>query len=132
MKVLVEVQDRPNSLVQILGDGKEAEIIGRNQALPQQMGSQELGPAFPVGTSDLIDENHWDNPRFACLHQREAFETFIHRSKSARKQGDGVGFFDEVHFPSEKIVKIYQLRVAVDRLVGSLLERQGGVFPPNI
>src|ERR1700730_292217 len=96
------------------------------------MVSQELSPAFPVGASDLIDENDRNNPRFACLHQGEAFETFVHCSKSARKQSDGVGFFDEIHFPGKKIIKIYQSRVAVDRLVGSLLERQADVQPEAV
>jgi hypothetical protein len=35
-----------------------------------------------------------------------------------------VSFFDEIHFPSKKVIEIYQLRIPVDDLICFLLERQ--------
>ena len=127
MEVPVESEDLVNRIVHILGDGEEAEIVRRNQTLTQKMRSQEFGPTLPVGPSYFIDQDNRNNPRFSGLHQGQTFKAFIHRSEAAGKQGDGVGFLNEIHFSSEKIVEIYQLRIAVDGLVGFLLEWQSDV-----
>src|ERR1700728_3259993 len=91
------------------------------------MSSQEFGPAFPVSPPDFIDQDHRDNSRFAGLHQRQAFKAFIHRSKAAWKQGDGVGFLDEINFASKKIVEIDEFWIAINRFIGFLLEWQPDV-----
>ena len=61
MEIPVELEDHPDSFLHIFGDGKETEIIRRNQALSQKMGSQKFCPAFPIGSADFIDQDHRDN-----------------------------------------------------------------------
>ena len=127
MEIPVELEDHVDRFVHVLCDGKETEIVRGNQALPQEMGSQEFGPTLPVGSSDFVDQDDRNNSRLAGLHQSQTLKSFVHRSKAARKQGDGVGFFDEINLSGEKIVKNDQLRIAFDGLVGFLLERQPNV-----
>jgi hypothetical protein len=91
------------------------------------MGSQEFGPALPVGSSDFVHQNDRDNSRFAGLHQGQTLEPFVHRSEAPWKEGDGVGFFDKINLSSEKIIKNDELRITINGLVGFLLEWQADV-----
>src|ERR1700722_15137231 len=105
MEVPVELEDHSDRLIHVFSDGEETEIIRGNQPLAQEMGSQEFGPALPVGPSDFVHQDDRDNPRFAGLHQGQTLEAFGHRSEAAWKQSDGMGFFDKIDLSSEKIVK---------------------------
>ena len=127
VEVPVELENMVDSIIHILGDGEEAEIVGRNQALTQKVSSQEFGPALPVGSFYFVDQDDWYNSGLTSLHQGQTFETFIHRSKAAGKQCDGVRFLNEIHFSSKKIIEIYQFRIAINGLVGFLLEWQPDV-----
>src|ERR1700751_378973 len=88
---------------------------------------QELGPALPVGSPSLINQNDRNDSRLSGLHQCQTFKSFVHRPKPAGKEGDCVGLFYEIHFPSEKVIEIDQLRIPVDDLIRFLLERQPDV-----
>src|SRR5271170_3797287 len=101
VEVPVELENMVDSIIHILGDGEEAEIVRRNQTLAQKMGSQEFGPALPVASVYFVDQDDRYNSGLTGLHQGQTFKPFIHRSETAGKQCNGVGFFDEIHFSSE-------------------------------
>jgi hypothetical protein len=84
---------------------------------------EKINPRFPIVSARLINQDHGDDPCFPRLHQGQAFEPLVHRPKPAREQRYGMTLFQEIEFPRKEIVKIHELRIAVDDLVCSLLER---------
>src|SRR5215510_6118067 len=123
MEVAIKFENLPHCIFHIMSDPKEIKIFRRDQFLFQKMPSQKTRPTLPIGSLFSVDQNHRDNPRFPCLHQSEAFKSLVHCAETARKQSDGMGLFDEINFSREKIVKIHQLRIALDNLVGLLFKR---------
>src|SRR6476659_1382472 len=120
MEIPVELQDFVDRLVQILGDSKKAKIVGRNHPLIQKVYSQELGPTLPVRPCSFVNQYDRNDSRLTRLHQRQAFESFVHCTKPAGEKGDGMGLLDEIHFPREKVIETDQFRIPVDDLIGFL------------
>src|SRR5262249_45172710 len=102
-------------------------ILLANQTQLEKIFGQKFHPGLPVIASWPVEHHDRNDPRLARLHQRQHFESFIHRSEAARKKSEGVRFLHEVQFAIEKIIEVNQLRIAFDDRVRLLLERQ-----PNI
>ena len=127
MEVLVELQDLRDSFLQVICHSEEMKIVRRHQPLPEQMAMQELRPGFPICAARFIYQHDRNDPGFAGLHESEALKSLVHRTKPARKERNRVGFFEKIEFASKEIVEEDQLRISIDDLVGSLLERQPNV-----
>src|SRR5258708_12505015 len=127
MEVLVELQDLRDSFVQVICCSEEMKIVRRHQPLPEQMAMQELRPGFPICAGRFIHQHDRNDSGFAGLHESEALKSLVHRTKSARKERNRVGFFQKIEFTSKEIVEEDQLSISIDDLVGSLLERQPDV-----
>ena len=79
---------------------------------------------FPEIATGGIDHDERDDVGFACLHQSERFEGFVHGAESAREEGDGIGVFDEVEFAGEEIFEGEKFAIAANGFVGFLFERE--------
>ena len=79
---------------------------------------------FPEIAAGGIDHDERDDVGFPCLHQSERFEGFVHGAEPARKEGDGIGVFDEVEFAGEEIFEGEKFGIPADGFVGFLFERE--------
>src|SRR5258708_38260056 len=98
-------------------------MIGGKEALFQEMVMQKINPRFPVVAAGLVDQHHRDNSCLSGLHQSQTLEPFVHRPETTREQRQGVAFLQEIELPGKEIVKLHELRISIDYLVGSLFER---------
>ena len=86
------------------------------------MFSQILFKCSPEVAARGVDQNQRDDICFSRLHQSKGFEGLIHGAEAARKEGDGIGVFDEVELAGEEVFKGEKFAVAPNGFVGFLLE----------
>src|SRR6266446_7415546 len=127
MEVAIKSENLANCSFYVIRYTKQIQILRRDQSLSQKMPAQELGPAFPIGSFFLIDQNDRDNPGLPGLHQRQALKPFVHRAETSWEESNSVGFLDEINFSREEIVEINEFRIALDNFIGLLLERQANI-----
>lgn len=122
VEVVVEVDDFAAGEFEIVGDFKESEIFLRNKAVAQQVFAEIFFKCFPEVSTRGVDQDEWNDFRFACLHQGKGFEGLIHCSKAAWEKGDRIGVFHEVEFSREEVFEGEKFAVAPDRFVRFLLK----------
>ena len=83
---------------------------------------QILFKCSPEVAARGVDQNQRDDICFSRLHQSKGFEGLIHGAEAARKEGDGIGVFDEVELAGEEVFKGEKFAVAPNGFVGFLLE----------
>src|SRR5215211_1351763 len=118
----VKSQDLPRRLLGRVDDPKKREIFLADKSKSVEMVGQKFLPCLPIVAMRRIHEHDWNNTRLPGLHQRERLEAFVHRSEAARKKCERMCLLHEVELASEEIVEVDQLRVAMNRFVGALLE----------
>ena len=127
--VAVEVPHLADGFVHVVGDLVEAQIVLADQAAGEELLLDVVLPVCPVIAAGGIDEDDRHRHRFARLHEREHFESFVHRPKSAGKQRDRVAGSHEHQLAREEIAEVDQLRIVGDEVIGRLLERQANRQP---
>jgi len=122
VEIPVEVRDVLHGVVHIVGEVDEVEIGLGDESVGQEVVCDESAPGFPVVAIRAVHHHDGNDGHFSGLHEGEDFKTLVVRSKSAWEQGEGTGLLGEVQLAGEKIIKVDELRVAVNGGIGGLLE----------
>ena len=122
VEIPVKVRDVLHGVIHIVGEVYEVEIGLGYESVGQKVVCDESAPGLPVVAVRAVDHYDGDDGHFSGLHEGEDFEALVMRSKSAWEEGEGAGLLGEVQLAGEKIIKVDELRVAVNGGIGGLLE----------
>ena len=124
VEIPVEVRDVLHGVVHIVGEVDEVEIGLGDESVGQEVVCDESAPGLPIVAIRTVHHHDGNDGHFSGLHECEDFKTLVVRSKSARKEGEGTSLFGEVQLAGEKIIKVDELRVAMNGGIGGLFERE--------
>ena len=124
VEVVVEVNHFTAGEFEVVGNFEEGEVFFGDETISEQVFAHIFLEGFPEIAAGGIDHDERDDVGFPCLHQSERFEGFVHGAEPARKEGDGIGVFDEVEFAGEEIFEGEKFGIPADGFVGFLFERE--------
>ena len=122
VKVVVKVDHLSTGELEVIGNFEEGKIFFGDEFIAQKMFPQVLFECFPEVAARSVDQNERDDICFSRLHQSKGFEGFVHGAEAARKEGDGIGVFDEVELAGEEVFEGEKFTVPPNGFVGFLLK----------
>src|SRR4030095_15389301 len=99
------------------------QVVGRNEAIGEQMLAHIAVEALPIGAAGTIHEEQTSEFGLSSRHEGQGFVSLVQGPKSSREEDDGVRLPDEHQLAGEKIPKGDQFLVAVDDWIRPLFPR---------